>query len=85
MARSDRGPRKPSVKSQANQQLARAMRELRRIRGESQEDFARRAGIDRSYYGALERAEFNVGLDKIVQIAAALEVSACDLLGVAEL
>jgi transcriptional regulator with XRE-family HTH domain len=85
MARSDRASRKPTVKSQANQQLARAMRELRTLRGENQEDFARRAGIDRSYYGALERAEYNVGLDKIVQIAAGLGVSVCNLLGVAEL
>lgn len=85
MARSDRRSRKPAVKSQANQQLARAMRELRKMCGYSQEDFARRTGIDRSYYGAIERGEFNVSLDKIVQLAAGLGMSAAELLGVAEL
>jgi transcriptional regulator with XRE-family HTH domain len=37
---------------------------------------ARRAGIDRSYLGAIERGEFNVSLDtivKIVKIAAGLD------------
>jgi transcriptional regulator with XRE-family HTH domain len=61
------------------------MRELREMCGYSQEDFARRAGIDRSYYGAIERGEFNVSLDKIVQLAAGLGMSAAELLGVAEL
>ena len=73
------------VKSPANQQLARAARELRNARGESQERFAARAGIDRSYYGAVERGEFNVTLDTVVRIARGLGMSACDLLARARL
>jgi XRE family transcriptional regulator, regulator of sulfur utilization len=46
----------------------------------AQEAFAARAGLDRSNYGAIERGEFNVSLDTIVKIAAALEVSAAALL-----
>ncbi len=44
--------------SQANQALGRALRAARLERGESQEAFAARAGIDRSYAGAIERGEF---------------------------
>ncbi len=36
--------------------------------------------MDRSYYGAIERGEFNVSLDTIVKIASALGVSAAALL-----
>lgn len=36
--------------------------------------------MDRSYYGAIERGEFNVSLDTIVKIADALGVSAAALL-----
>ena len=36
--------------------------------------------MDRSYYGAIERGEFNVSLDTIIKIAGALEVSAAALL-----
>jgi transcriptional regulator with XRE-family HTH domain len=36
--------------------------------------------MDRGYYGAVERGEFNVSLDTIVKIAAGLEISAAALL-----
>ena len=49
-------------------------------RGFAQESFAAHAGMDRSYYGAIERGEFNVSLDTIVRIAGALEISAAALL-----
>jgi transcriptional regulator with XRE-family HTH domain len=70
----------PPKKSAANASLGIAARSLRRERGLAQEAFAARAGIDRSYYGAIERGEFNVTLDTIVKIAHALDVPVAALL-----
>jgi transcriptional regulator with XRE-family HTH domain len=66
----------PSKKSAANQALGHAARSARRERGYAQESFAAHAGLDRSYYGAIERGEFNVTLDTIVKIALALGLDA---------
>jgi transcriptional regulator with XRE-family HTH domain len=57
-----------------------AVRALRRERGYGQEGFAAHAGLDRSYTGAIERGEFNVSLETIVKLAAALEVTAAEVL-----
>ncbi len=62
----------PSKKSSANRALARVIRSTRERRGYSQEGFARQVGLDRSYFGAIERGEFNVTLDTIVKIARGL-------------
>jgi DNA-binding XRE family transcriptional regulator len=75
----------PPKKSAANQALGRAIRSARRERGFAQEAFAARAGIDRSYFGAIERGEFNVSLDKIVALAKGLGLSASELLARARL
>jgi transcriptional regulator with XRE-family HTH domain len=75
----------PPKKSAANVALGLAARSLRIKRGLAQEAFAARAGMDRSNYGAIERGEFNVRLDTIVKIAAALEISAAALLESARL
>jgi transcriptional regulator with XRE-family HTH domain len=66
-------------KSPANQALARAIRSAREYRGYTQEGFARKASIDRSYYGAIERGEFNLSVDTILKIAVALEITASEL------
>ena len=75
----------PPKKSAANIALGRAARSLRIEQGLPQEVFAARAGMARSNYGAIERGEFNVRLDTIVKIAAALEISAAALLARARL
>src|SRR3984885_1369981 len=75
----------PSKKSAANVALGAAARAMRAERGLPQESLAALARIDRSYYGAIERGEFNVSLDTIVKIAAALEVPASSLLARARL
>ena len=75
----------PPKKSAANQALGRAIRAARRERGFAQEAFAAHAGIDRSYFGAIERGEFNVSLDMIVRLANGLGVSASELLARARL
>ena len=53
--------------------FGRRVRELRKAKGYSQEKFAMVSGLDRSYYGSVERGERNVSLDNIAAIAQALD------------
>lgn len=70
----------PSKKSAASVALGATVRSLRVERGLAQETFAARAEMDRSYYGAIERGEFNISLDTIVKLAGAFEISAAALI-----
>lgn len=56
------------------------VRELRNVRGFSQEAFAARANLDRGAYGKIERGEINVGLITIARIAVALDLTLSQLL-----
>jgi len=67
-------------KTALNQALGAAMRSAREEQGYGQEQFAARAGLDRSYYGAIERGEFNVSLATLIKLAGALELTAAELL-----
>jgi transcriptional regulator with XRE-family HTH domain len=71
----------PPKKSAANQALGRAIQMLRKQQGFTQESFAMKASIDRSYYGAIERGEFNVTVDTLTTIAAGLDVPVAELFG----
>lgn len=51
------------------------VRDLRRSRGLSQENFAEQCGLDRTYIGGVERGERNISLKNIEQITAALDMS----------
>lgn len=51
------------------------VRSLREGRGESQESFAHKAGLHRTYVGAVERGERNVSLDAIWRLADGLETT----------
>lgn len=55
------------------------VRQLRKDRGWSQEDFAFRVGLDRSYIGGVERGERNISLENIELVAATLQVSLAEL------
>lgn len=55
--------------------LGKAIRTVRVERGYSQEGFAAYSRIDRSYYGAIERGEFNVSFDTLVKVARALDTT----------
>lgn len=55
--------------------LGRRIREIRKARALSQEELANLSGLDRSYAGAVERGERNLGIDNLNRIADALEVS----------
>lgn len=59
--------------------FGRAVREFRKAQGLSQEAFADKAGIDRSYMGHIERGEKNITLSKIYEIADALNVTVSEL------
>jgi len=56
------------------------MRKARETLGWSQERLASEAGLHRTYIGSVERCERNVSIDNIQKIAAALTVSAANLL-----
>jgi transcriptional regulator with XRE-family HTH domain len=71
----------PRKKSAANQALGRAIQALRKEHGYTQESFAMKAEIDRSYYGAIERGEFNVTVDTLTTIAVGLNVPIAELFG----
>lgn len=68
------------MKATARKRLAQRVRLLRTNRGWSQEVLAEISGLNRSYIGAVERAEHNIGLDNIERIASALETSVPELL-----
>ena len=55
------------------------VRELRASQGYSQEAFAARCGLDRSYYGGVERGQRNRALRNIAAIAAGLGMSISEL------
>lgn len=55
--------------------FGRRLRELRKTRGFSQEEFAAHCGLDRTYIGGIERGERNVSLRNIQVIAQALDIS----------
>jgi transcriptional regulator with XRE-family HTH domain len=56
------------------------VRDLRKIRGLSQEELAFRADLHRTYIGMIERAEKNITLINIEKIANALDVKVSELL-----
>jgi transcriptional regulator with XRE-family HTH domain len=60
--------------------FGRLVRSLRERRGLSQETFADKAGVHRTYIGSIERGERNPTLTMIWRIAHALNVSASSLL-----
>jgi transcriptional regulator with XRE-family HTH domain len=59
--------------------FGKAIRELRKEKGLSQEAFADLAGIDRSYMGHIERGEKNITLTKIYQISGALGLAVSEV------
>nr|WP_269765553.1 helix-turn-helix transcriptional regulator [Burkholderia ubonensis] len=56
------------------------LRRLRTASGLSQEELADRAGLHRTYVSSVERAQRNLSLENIFNLAAGLAVDARDLL-----
>lgn len=70
------------MEKQKNSQLIRLGEQIRKVRlehGYSQEEFAAKAGINRSYYGGVERGERNICALMLIQIATALHVEVGEL------
>lgn len=59
--------------------FGRRVRQLRTALGVAQEAFAHRVGIDRSYFGSIERGRRNVSLEHVQKIADGLGVPPADL------
>jgi transcriptional regulator with XRE-family HTH domain len=70
--------------SPAHVAFGNAIRAIRKEQGISQEAFALKCGLDRSYYGAVERGERNVSLTNIVRIAEALDTPLATIFASAE-
>jgi transcriptional regulator with XRE-family HTH domain len=66
--------------SQILKRFARNVRNLRKEKGWSQEELARRADLHRTYIGSIERHERNVSLVNVENIAKALGVQARELI-----
>jgi transcriptional regulator with XRE-family HTH domain len=62
-----------------NEAFGKRVKALRAQEGHSQEAFAQEAGIDRSYYGRIERGEANPTLKNIAAIANVLGISITEL------
>lgn len=54
--------------------LGREIAQLRREAGYTQEDFASESGLDRAYYGGIERGERNLSALNLIKIATTLKV-----------
>jgi transcriptional regulator with XRE-family HTH domain len=68
------------VSSNARRIFAQRLRQIRQIRGLSQEELADMAGLHRTYVGSVERSERNVSIDNMERLAIALEVDITELL-----
>jgi transcriptional regulator with XRE-family HTH domain len=56
------------------------VRELRKTQGLSQEAFADKCGLDRTYISGIERGKRNVALCNIEAVARAFEISISELM-----
>lgn len=61
--------------------LGEKLMRLRTERGLSQEEFAEKAGLDRTYISGLERGKRNPSFLALERLAKALEIPAGELLG----
>jgi len=65
--------------------LGKAIRDKRLEQGFSQEKFADKCGVHRTYIGSIERGERNVSLKNLLTIATALKMKTSELLKLANL
>ena len=68
-----------SALSPAHAAFGDALRQLRKERGISQEGLALKSGLNRGYYGDVERGERNIALANILKIADALELPTSEI------
>lgn len=63
------------MKDKILKQFGDKVKKLRKAKGWSQEELAKKSGLHRTYIGSIERSERNVSLINIVRIAKALSAS----------
>ena len=68
------------MSSNARKIFAQRLRQIRQIKGLSQEELADLADLHRTYVGSVERSERNVSIDNMERLANALEVDITELL-----
>jgi transcriptional regulator with XRE-family HTH domain len=68
------------VEGELQRRLGRSLRAIREAAGLSQEAFAERLGVHRTYVGGLERGERNLTLQTVERFAATLGVDPLTLL-----
>lgn len=68
-----------SEETKLQQAFGARLREVRKKKGFSQEGLALASGLDRTYIGGVERGERNISLVNIQKIAAALGISAKEI------
>ncbi|EEH70347.1 MULTISPECIES: helix-turn-helix domain-containing protein [Acinetobacter] len=66
--------------SELSNVIGQLIRNRRTQRSITQEALALQCGIDRSYMGRIERGEVNFTVEKLYEIASALEINAKELL-----
>ncbi|EKD08190.1 MAG: helix-turn-helix transcriptional regulator [Limnospira sp. PMC 1291.21] len=66
--------------SSARNIFAKRLKQIRKMRGLSQENLADIAGLHRTYVGSVERGERNVSIDNMERLAKALDVEITELL-----
>jgi transcriptional regulator with XRE-family HTH domain len=59
--------------------LGKRIRDLRKDKGFSQEDFAYEVGLDRTYMGSVERGERNIAAINLIRIAKTLKIEVGEL------
>jgi transcriptional regulator with XRE-family HTH domain len=69
-----------AARSPQHAALGLAIRQLRRAGGVSQETFASRCGLHRTYIGGIERGERNVSFANLLRISEALDVRLSELM-----
>lgn len=60
--------------------LGNRIKELRQMKGLSQENFALLIEMDRTYYSAIENGKHNVTIQNLYKIAKGLDITLSDLL-----
>ncbi|WP_180103908.1 helix-turn-helix domain-containing protein [Acinetobacter sp. YH12134] len=66
--------------SELSLKIGHLIREKRKEKNITQESLSLQCGIDRSYMGRIERGEVNITVEKLYEIAIALESSPKELL-----
>lgn len=72
------------IRSAAHHAFGSALRALRTERRLTQQAVADECGLDRSYYGGVERGERNVSLTNMLKIMAALDATPTEVFARAE-